>query len=90
MSRAAPKGLTSPKRKVLKRFTAQKGAWQIALANDDFRERQTYLQLRRLLECYDLRKWIFTRKILIDSGAKPHSHHVLTLGMKYLHSRADT
>jgi hypothetical protein len=41
-------------------------------------------QLRRLLHTYDLRKWLFTRDVLIQSGAIPHSHPVLTLNTRYL------
>jgi hypothetical protein len=39
-------------------------------------------QLRRLLRTYDLRKWLFTRDVLIQSGVIPHSHPVLTLNTR--------
>jgi hypothetical protein len=41
-------------------------------------------QLRRLLRTYDLRKWLFTRDVLIQSGVIPHSHPVLTLNTRYV------
>ena len=41
-------------------------------------------QLRRLLHTHDLRKWLFTRDVLIQSGVIPHSHPVLTLNTRYL------
>jgi hypothetical protein len=42
-------------------------------------------QLRGLLHTYDLRKWLFTREVLIQSRVVPHSHPVLTLNTRYLH-----
>ena len=41
-------------------------------------------QLRRLLRAYELRKWLFTRDVLIQSDVIPHSHPVLTLNTRYL------
>lgn len=41
-------------------------------------------QLRRLLSDYDLKSWTFTREIMIDERAIPHSHPVLTLHTKHL------
>ena len=41
-------------------------------------------QLRRLLRAHDVRKWLFTRDVLIQSGVIPHSHPVLTLNTRYL------
>jgi len=41
-------------------------------------------QLRRLLRTYDLHKWLFTGNVVIQSGAIPHSHPVLTLNTRYL------
>ena len=59
---------------------------EISLKNKDQREEQTKHQLQRLLSTYDLSKWIFTRKILIESGfgVIPHSHPVLTLSTRHL------
>jgi hypothetical protein len=41
-------------------------------------------QLRRLLHTHDVRKWLFTRDVLIQAGVLPHSHPVLTLNTRYL------
>ena len=57
---------------------------EISLKNKDQREEQTKQQLERLLSTYDLSKWIFTRKILIESRVIPHSHPVLTLSTRHL------
>jgi ketosteroid isomerase-like protein len=41
-------------------------------------------QLHRLLQTHDVRKWLFTREILIQSRVIPHSHPVLTLNTRYV------
>lgn len=53
----------------------------ITLKHGDEPERQTQAQLERLLRTYDVRPWIFTDEIVIESGPDviPHSHPVLTL-----------
>src|SRR4030095_12466161 len=56
----------------------------ISLKNGSAGEIQTRDQLQRLLKTYDLSKWIFTRSILIDEKAIPHSHPVLTLHTRHL------
>jgi hypothetical protein len=55
---------------------------EISLKNNSKSEAQTKERLQRLLQQYDLSKWIFTRKILIEDGVIPHSHPVLTLNTK--------
>lgn len=59
---------------------------EITLKKDDDRERKTKQQLERLLTAYDASAWIFTRKIIIESGFNviPHSHPILTLSTRYL------
>jgi uncharacterized protein YciI len=58
---------------------------KISLKNGNKAEQQTKEQLQRLLENYDLSKWIMTKSILIDEKtAIPHSHPVLTLNTDYL------
>jgi hypothetical protein len=47
-------------------------------------EQQTRDQMQRLLRTYDLKQWIFTKSILIDDTALPHSHPVLTLHTRHL------
>src|SRR5262249_28408230 len=47
-------------------------------------ERDTKIQLGRLLTRYDLSRWFFTRTVVIDEDAVPHSHPVLTLHTRHL------
>jgi hypothetical protein len=56
----------------------------ISLKNGSRAEIQTRDQLQRLLITYDLSQWIFTRSILIDEKAIPHSHPILTLHTRHL------
>ena len=56
----------------------------ISLKNGSPGEIQTRDQLQRLLTTSDLSKWIFTRSILIDEKAIPHSHPILTLHTRHL------
>ena len=56
----------------------------IRLHRDTPLEERGREQLRRLLHTHDLRKWLFTRDVLIQSGVIPHSHPVLTLNTRYL------
>jgi len=56
----------------------------ISLKNGSAGEIQTRDQLQRLLKTYDLSKWIFTKSILIDEKAIPHSHPILTLHTRHL------
>ena len=57
---------------------------EITLKTSSPRELQTKEQLQRLLKTYDLSKWVFTRSILIDEKAIPHSHPALTLHTRHL------
>src|SRR5687767_13236944 len=41
---------------------------EITLKHNDQREQQTKQQLQRLLSAYDVSDWIFTQKIIIESG----------------------
>jgi hypothetical protein len=52
---------------------------EVTLAHGTEAEAQTRDQLQRLLKTYDLSTWTWTRKVLIDQDAIPHSHPVLTL-----------
>ena len=56
----------------------------IALKQGSASEAQTKDQLQRLVKTYDLSKWVFTKSILIDEKAIPHSHPVLTLSTRHL------
>src|SRR4029453_4226643 len=57
---------------------------EISLKNSSREESQTKDQLQRLLRTYDLSKWVFTKSILIDERAIPHSHPILTLHTRHL------
>jgi hypothetical protein len=56
----------------------------IALKTGSSAEAQTREQLQRLLRTYDLSQWTFTKSIVIDERAIPHSHPVLTLSTRHL------
>jgi hypothetical protein len=56
----------------------------VTLAHGTEAEAQTRDQLQRLLKTYDLSSWTWTRKVLIDQDAIPHSHPVLTLHARHL------
>src|SRR5690348_10802294 len=58
----------------------------IELKHGSDAERQTKEQLERLLSTYDLQKYTFTRSVVIDERSIPHSHPVLTLHTRHLHS----
>jgi len=57
---------------------------EITLAHGTPEEIETRGQLQRLLNTYDLSGWTWTRKVLIDKDAIPHSHPVLTLHTRHL------
>lgn len=57
---------------------------EISLKNGSREESQTRDQLQKLVKTYDLSKWIFTKSIVIDEKAIPHSHPVLTLNTRHL------
>jgi hypothetical protein len=62
---------------------AETPAVSIELAHNRANEQQVKDQLGRLLKEYDLSRWIFTKKIRIEQGTRPHSHPVLTLNTRY-------
>ncbi|MEP6474031.1 MAG: hypothetical protein ABJC74_09935 [Gemmatimonadota bacterium] len=55
----------------------------ITLAHGTAAERETKSQLERLLHQYDLHRWFYTRAVVIDESAIPHSHPVLTLHTRH-------
>jgi len=59
---------------------------EIQLQHNSESEQKTKTQLLKLLQTYDLSRWTFTKKILIDYQAIPHSHPVLTLHTRHLNS----
>lgn len=65
------------------RSTAEAGQLQITLAHGTAAELETRERLLHLLNTYDLSGWLWTRKIIIEQGAIPHSHPVLTLNTRH-------
>jgi hypothetical protein len=61
-------------------MSAQTAAIQIELAHNTPKEQSESARLQGLLARFDLTPWLFTRRILIDEKAIPHSHPVLTVG----------
>jgi hypothetical protein len=57
---------------------------KFSLAHNSVTERETRDQLARLLTKYDLSKWLYTKEIVIDDDAIPHSDPVLTLHTRHL------
>jgi len=55
---------------------------EITTKNDTEREKSTAVLLKEVLSEYDLSKWIFTNKVIIEQGVIPHSHPVLTLNTR--------
>lgn len=62
------------------------GEFRIRLATGSQRERLTADQLRRVLDAYDVTKWVRTREVLIEEGAIPFSHPVLRLNTRHVDS----
>ena len=60
------------------------GGLDISVKKGSKGEQQTKEQLQRLIKTYDLTKWTFTRSIMIEEGAIPHSHPVLTLSARHV------
>jgi hypothetical protein len=58
--------------------------FDISLAHGSREEAQTKAQLQRLLGAYELSKWVFTKSIVIDERAIPHSHPTLTLSARHV------
>jgi hypothetical protein len=58
---------------------AQTPEIEITTKNNTEREKATAELLKKTLAEYDLSKWIFTNKIIIEEKVIPHSHPVLTL-----------
>ncbi len=60
---------------------------EIVLASGTEAEQQTGGQLLGLFAKYPLDKWRYAERVVIEEGAIPHSHPVLTLNTQYLHDR---
>jgi hypothetical protein len=60
------------------------GSIAVTLAHGSAAEASTKQQLERLLRTYDVSPWTFTKSLVIDEKAIPHSHPVLTLSTRHL------
>ncbi len=68
----------------LNQTTLGQTALKITLKQGTAGEAQTRDQLLRLLAAYDVSPWAYTRAVVIDERATPHSHPVLTLHTRHL------
>jgi hypothetical protein len=59
---------------------------EIQTANATAVEQQAREQLERILRTWNLKRWLFTRKVRIEARTIPHSHPVLTLSAEDLPS----
>lgn len=57
---------------------------RFTLAHDSVPERATRAQLERLLAEHVVSRFMYTRDVVIDADAIPHSHPVLTLHTRHL------
>ena len=62
---------------------AQTPEINITTKNGSDREKAVIPILKKLLKEYDLSKWVFTKDVIIEQFAIPHSHPVLTLSTRY-------
>lgn len=62
---------------------AQTTGIDISTKNNSDRENATATLLKQALAEYDLSRWVFTNKIIIEERVIPHSHPVLTLSTNY-------
>jgi hypothetical protein len=70
---------------ILAPYVSAQNGLQIKLANSTPAEQQTKTQLERLMQTYDLTKWVATRVVVIDEKTSiPHSHPVLTLNTRHI------
>lgn len=58
----------------------------IELRHHSEREMRTKMELQRILSAYDLSKYTFTNKIVIEDRAVAHSFPVITLNTRFLDS----
>ena len=68
---------------------AEMPAVKIDLASGTERERRTKLTLERLLIKYDLKKYAFTKQVLIEEHATNHAFPVLTLNVRFANATDD-
>src|SRR5580765_1865902 len=62
---------------------------KIDLANGTERERRTKITLERILVTYDLKKYAFTNRVVIEERATNHAFPVLTLNARFANAPDD-
>src|SRR4249920_3001991 len=65
---------------------AARPAVTVNLANGTDRERQTKALLEQLLGSYDLSRYTFTRRVVVEERAINHAFPVLTLNVRFAQS----
>jgi hypothetical protein len=79
-------GTAQGARLALTALTVQTPSVRIDLAHDSERERKTKGTLEQVLATYDLKKYTFTRRVVIEEGAINHALPVLTLNARFASS----
>lgn len=64
-------------------------ALDIRTANRTELEQRGVEQLRRILDTWEIDRWVFVDDVRIETGVIPHSHPVLTLSTRTVDDRAD-
>jgi hypothetical protein len=78
--------ILSPDRSQLSAAIAETPPVTIDLAHGTEREQKTKQTLEQVLAAYDLKKYTFTRRVIIEQGAMNHAFPVLTLNARFASS----
>jgi len=70
-------------------IAAETPAVKIDLAKGTEREQRTKIRLQELLTKYDLKKYTFTNRVVIEEGATNHAFPVLTLNARFANASDD-
>lgn len=68
---------------VVATLAAETPAINIELAHGTEREQKTKTTLQRLVSTYDIKKYTFTKQVVIEEGAINHAFPVLTLNVRF-------
>ena len=74
---------------VVATIAAETPAVKIDLAKGTDREQRTKIRLQELLTKYDLKKYTFTNRVVIEEGATNHAFPVLTLNARFANASDD-
>jgi hypothetical protein len=78
--------ILSPDRSQLSAAIAETPPVRIDLAQGTEREQKTKQTLQQVLAAHDLKKYTFTRRVIIEQGAVNHAFPVLTLNARFASS----